>query len=92
MPSGAAVHAAVFAFGALVGGGVAAAAVSSRKRELQPAVPVPASKPIAPTPPIIQSNAHGQPMLVAPAASSVLLDSVLKYGNPGECEVGEVKG
>ncbi|KAM5531806.1 hypothetical protein V8D89_014505 [Ganoderma adspersum] len=79
MPSGAIVHAAVFAVGAIVGGGIATAV--SRKREAT------AIHPPAPTQaPILDvrgGNATGVIMKARPGIVTEVDHAVLKYGHPG---------
>ncbi|KAJ8519877.1 hypothetical protein ONZ45_g3236 [Pleurotus djamor] len=74
------VHAAVFAAGALVGGGVAAA-VASKKREF----PVVAqnTQMTSPRPPIIEVGPGGVATLSPAAGTGTVLAPPLKYGNPG---------
>ncbi len=83
MPSVTIVHAAVFAVGALVGGGVATA-VTSRRRDVLPPkpVPIPALLPIQP--PLVDMKAGEGTLMKAPPGATVQVDTaVLKYGHPG---------
>ena len=88
MPSGAVVHAAVFAVGAIVGGGLATA-VASRKRDvLSPTTarpPVPAQT--APqSPPVldVKKGEDARAIMKPPPGMVMEVDhSVLKYGHPG---------
>ncbi|KAL1947561.1 hypothetical protein VTO73DRAFT_13285 [Trametes versicolor] len=80
MPSATIVHAAVFAVGALVGGGVATAVSARSRRDMLP--PVPAQG--APAPPVIHVKpGQGTQMQTAPGQVVKVDTSVLKYGNPG---------
>lgn len=80
MPSATIVHAAVFAVGALVGGGVATAVSARNRRDMLP--PVPAQS--APAPPVIHVKpGQGTQMQTAPGQVVKVDTSVLKYGNPG---------
>ncbi|KAL0947314.1 hypothetical protein HGRIS_013433 [Hohenbuehelia grisea] len=73
MPGSAVVHAAVFAAGAVIGGGIAAA-VTSRRRV---AVPVQTQAPI------VEVGAAGHAEIAKHVSAGTLLPPVLKYGNPG---------
>ncbi|RPD65858.1 hypothetical protein L226DRAFT_500014 [Lentinus tigrinus ALCF2SS1-7] len=79
MASSTIVHAAVFAVGALVGGGVATA-VASRKRDAYPAVTTQ-----VPHPPVVDVKVgEGAVMKAPPAGAAVQVETaVLKYGHPG---------
>ena len=86
MASSTIVHVAVFAVGAIVGGGVATAVASRNKpRDVLPppsVVPVPAPK-MAP-PPLM--DVHGGVIVRPPAGAVTQVDTaVLKYGHPGAC-------
>ncbi|KAI0665079.1 hypothetical protein C8Q70DRAFT_941880 [Cubamyces menziesii] len=85
MPSSTIVHAAVFAVGALVGGGVATAVSARNKRDvLPPSVPAPVSTQTAPPPPVIDVKpGQGTKMETAPGSLMQVDTTVLKYGNPG---------
>ena len=78
MASSTIVHAAVFAVGALVGGGVATAVASRNKpRDMLP--PVPAQRPVPP----IMDMKEGVLVKPPPGATVQIDTSVLKYGHPG---------
>lgn len=80
MPSATIVHAAVFAVGALVGGGVATAVSARSRRDMLPPVPTQG----APAPPVIHVKpGQGTQMQTAPGQVVKVDTSVLKYGNPG---------
>jgi endonuclease G, mitochondrial len=71
------VSAAIFAAGAVVGGGVATAISYQRRRlELVPIAPSPS--PAVSEPTVVQLNEGGQLEV-----QNLILSSVLKYGNPG---------
>lgn len=72
MPSAAVVHAACFAVGAVVGGGVAA--VVSARGSTRPGLTVP---------PIVEIGPTGDAKLPNAAVSGALVSPVLKYGHPG---------
>ena len=86
MPSSAILHAACFAAGAVVGGGLVTA-VSSRKRQISPplsSVPtVDSGKSRLIVPPIVEIAATGEARITNAAAAIALASPVLKYGNPG---------
>ncbi|KAF8078170.1 hypothetical protein FPV67DRAFT_38480 [Lyophyllum atratum] len=73
------VRAAIFAAGALVGGGVATV-ISSRKQT----IPRPSQVASTTSAPIIELGKTGQPKLQEPSlVPSTVVSTVLKYGNPG---------
>ncbi|KIP10327.1 hypothetical protein PHLGIDRAFT_101457 [Phlebiopsis gigantea 11061_1 CR5-6] len=77
MPSSSIVHAACFAVGALVGGGVATAlSASSSKR----ALPVPTEPPKAP---LVQTQPTGAPKFSTPVTLVKVDSEVLRHGHPG---------
>ena len=82
MPSSSLLHAACFAVGALVGGGVATAlSASSSKRPIH--VPAAAAEP-AKTAPLVQMQpATGVTAIAAPGAVVAVDSAVLKHGHPG---------
>ena len=81
MASSTIVHAAVFAVGALVGGGVATAVASRNKpRDMLP--PVPTQRP---TPPPMMDMKEGVLVKPPPGATVQVDTAVLKYGHPGAC-------
>lgn len=84
----AAVHGAVFAVGALVGGGIATAVVSKRQIPVPPTATFPSAQlpaqKVTLAPPIIQMGPKGDAHLVTPSTSPAVIEPVLKYGNPGE--------
>ncbi|EMD38664.1 hypothetical protein CERSUDRAFT_113839 [Gelatoporia subvermispora B] len=80
MPSSTIMHAAVFAVGAIVGGGVATA-VSSRRRQVPMTPPVAVKATDSPSP-LVDVQQSGATALQT--MSPVMMDTaVLKYGNPG---------
>ncbi|KAH7927740.1 hypothetical protein BV22DRAFT_1103540 [Leucogyrophana mollusca] len=80
MPNSAIIHAACFAVGAVVGGGVVA--VSSRKRHLS--LPPSTDANVAPiTSPVIDMGPGGSARLSSTYDAVALAGPVLKYGNPG---------
>jgi endonuclease G len=79
MPSAAIIHAACFAVGAVVGGGVVTA-VASRKRQ----IPITTSANTSVAPPIIEMGQSGGAQLSNAVTASALSSPVLKYGHPGE--------
>ncbi|KAG2348578.1 hypothetical protein BDR05DRAFT_957210 [Suillus weaverae] len=78
MPSAAIIHAACFAVGAVVGGGVVSA-VASRKRQ----IPITTSANTSLAPPIIEMGQSGGAKLSNAVTASALSSPVLKYGHPG---------
>ncbi|KAF9492240.1 hypothetical protein BDN71DRAFT_1451800 [Pleurotus eryngii] len=80
MAGSALVHAVVFAAGALVGGGVAAA-VASRKREIPHAVQN--TQVSAIKSPIIEVGPGGNAQISTVASSGGVIAPPLRYGNPG---------
>ncbi|KAF9452827.1 hypothetical protein P691DRAFT_803116 [Macrolepiota fuliginosa MF-IS2] len=85
MPGSAAVNAAIFTAGALLGGGIAAVVTSKKNQQQQvlPTRPVPISVP-APTPvpaPVVQVGAGGKPRFIE--SEQMIVSPVLKYGHPG---------
>lgn len=83
MPSSALLHAACFAAGALVGGGVVTA-VSSRRHQIPTSVPtVDAKRSGIVIPPIVEVGPNGAKITNA-AAAVALASPALKYGNPGK--------
>lgn len=74
MPAGTIVHAAFFAVGALVGGGVAAAVATGRRQ-------APVAPPTQPTQPVL--DVKGGTVTQVGSLSQIVLPPVLKYGNPG---------
>ncbi|TFY53167.1 hypothetical protein EVJ58_g9601 [Rhodofomes roseus] len=79
MPGATIVHAAAFAVGALVGGGVVSAVSARRQQHQIPVASVPATAPII-SPPVVDVTPGGVTQISPQAATPV---SVLKYGNPG---------
>ncbi|KZT03557.1 uncharacterized protein LAESUDRAFT_814639 [Laetiporus sulphureus 93-53] len=79
MPGASIVHAAFFAVGALVGGGVAAAVSANRR---QTTVPVQTIQP-HPSQPIVDVKEGGGAQISPASAASVVLPPVLRHGNPG---------
>ncbi|KAI0928240.1 hypothetical protein AcW1_005547 [Taiwanofungus camphoratus] len=87
MPGATVMHAAMFAMGALVGGGVATA-VGARRRQIGlPPGPAPAmtTTPVqTPQAPIVDVRPGGVTQITSPASVVTSLEPpVLKYGNPG---------
>ena len=86
MASSTIVHAAVFAVGALVGGGVATA-VTSRKRDEYGVARTTAvtTTQVPPNPPVGDvKSGEGAVMKSPPAGTAVQVDTaILKYGHPG---------
>ncbi|KIJ17089.1 hypothetical protein PAXINDRAFT_111817 [Paxillus involutus ATCC 200175] len=87
MPSTTFIHAACFAVGAVVGGGVVTA-VSSRKRTIPVSTGATASAAntavLAPVvPPVIELGPSGGARISNAAAATMLTSPVLKYGHPG---------
>ncbi|KAI0807292.1 hypothetical protein C8Q74DRAFT_51997 [Fomes fomentarius] len=83
MPSATIVHAAVFAVGALVGGGVATA-VTSRRRDVLPPKPVSVPALLPTQSPVVDMKAGEGTLMKAPPGATVQVDTaVLKYGHPG---------
>jgi len=77
------IQAAIFAAGAVVGGGVAAA-ITSRKQSH--AVPVPSHNmpAVSHVPPVIDMGPKGGAQITSIATTGTFTDlPVLKYGNPG---------
>ncbi|KAI6110075.1 hypothetical protein F5141DRAFT_1278700 [Pisolithus sp. B1] len=72
MPSAAVIHAACFAVGAVVGGGVAAVASARGSR-----------RPVSTVPPIVEIGPTGDAKLPSATVSGALVSPVLKYGHPG---------
>ena len=83
MPSSSLVQAAIFAAGAIVGGGVTAVVTSKRQR---PAETVSSSQAAISTisPPVVGLGSKGNAELSSAVSLAPLATSVLKYGNPGE--------
>lgn len=83
MPGSAIIHAACFAAGAVIGGGVVTAVSSSKKRQIpQASVPTVDSKRAGVLfPPVVEVGANGDARITNAAAA--LASPVLKYGNPG---------
>lgn len=79
MPTSTILHAACFAVGALVGGGVATAISASSSKRTVPA-PVPAEPPRAP---IIEVQQGGVPKLNTPGPLVKVDSEILKHGHPG---------
>ncbi|KAG0706377.1 hypothetical protein DFH29DRAFT_170779 [Suillus ampliporus] len=79
MPSSAIIHAACFAVGAVVGGGVVSA-VASRKRQI-PISTTPVNTSVAP--PIIEMGQGGGAKISNAVVASTPTSPVLKYGHPG---------
>ncbi|OBZ75205.1 Nuclease 1, mitochondrial [Grifola frondosa] len=82
MTSASIVHAAVFAVGAIVGGGIVTA-IGSRNRQLP--APVPAAAPVHAPPPVVDVKGGALTPITSPGAV-VTVDAalpVLKYGHPG---------
>jgi endonuclease G len=86
MPSSAIIHAACFAAGAVIGGGLVTA-VSSKRRQIpspQSSIPtVDSRKSGLIIPPIVEIGADGDARITKAAAAIALASPVLKYGNPG---------
>ena len=88
MPSGAVVHAAVFAVGAIVGGGLATAVASRKRDALSPTTarpPVPAQT-VPQNPPVldVKKGEDARAIMKPPPGMVMEVDhSVLKYGHPG---------
>lgn len=78
MPSSAILHAACFAAGALVGGGLVTAVSLNKKLPASATVDSRAS-----IPPIIDIGAGGDARITNSAATLAFASPVLKYGNPG---------
>lgn len=78
MPGSALIHAVVFAAGALVGGGVAAAISGSRKQQ-QLSIPTPAQPR-----PVVDIGPSGATQISSVPSVVTLPSSVLKYGHPGK--------
>jgi endonuclease G, mitochondrial len=89
MPSSVIIHAAYFAAGAVIGGGIVTAV--SKKRQIRS---IPSPQFSAPTvdlrqsgtiiPPIVEIGTGGDARITNAAAVMTLAPPVLKYGNPGE--------
>ena len=88
MPSGAVVHAAVFAVGAIVGGGLATAVAARKRDALSPTTarpPVPAQT-VPQNPPVldVRKGEDARAVMKPPPGMVMEVDhSVLKYGHPG---------
>jgi len=86
MPSSVIIHAAYFAAGAVIGGGLVTA-VSSKKRQIPspqfsvPTVDLRQSGVVIP--PIVEIGAGGDARITNAAVAMTLAPPVLKYGNPG---------
>jgi endonuclease G len=88
MPSSAIIHAACFAVGAVVGGGVVTA-VSSKKRQVPiSTTSVDASVARVGAPPIIEMDKSGGAKISNAVVASTPMPPVLKYGHPGEFLLG----
>jgi len=73
------IHAAVFAAGALLGGGIATVVTSRKTEQL---VPIRSSVGVGSTPrPVLEVESAGKAKVLDTAIA--LLPPVLKYGNPG---------
>ncbi|KIO04109.1 hypothetical protein M404DRAFT_602542 [Pisolithus tinctorius Marx 270] len=86
MPSATAIHAACFAVGAVVGGGIAAAVSARGVGRPRPASATASSTAVIPAvgPPIVEVGPTGDAKLIPSAAvSGALVSPVLKYGHPG---------
>lgn len=84
MPSSAILHAACFAAGAVIGGGLVSAVSSKQRQTSSPQVPtVSAGKSSLVVPPIVDVGANGDARITSSAAVAALSSPVLKYGNPG---------
>lgn len=81
MPSATLVHAACFAIGAAVGGGIAAASLSRKRDVIAPPVPAVSSRSV--TQPVVELSKSGQLDIARAAQNLALSGDVLKYGNPG---------
>ncbi|GJE86802.1 DNA/RNA non-specific endonuclease [Phanerochaete sordida] len=81
MPSSTILHAACFAVGAIVGGGVATALSRSNAPQRPVAVPVPTSESVRQ--PIVQVHPTGMPQLSQPGTLVKAESQLLKYGHPG---------
>jgi hypothetical protein len=85
MPSSAILHAACFAAGAVVGGGLVTA-ISSKRQISPPPSSVPtidSGKSRIIIPPIVEIGATGEARITNAATAIALASPVLKYGNPG---------
>lgn len=78
MPGSVMIHAAVFAAGALLGGGIAAVVTSRKTEQL---VPTRSSMVVSTPRPVLEVDAAGKAKVLDTAIA--LLPPVLKYGNPG---------
>ena len=85
MASSTIVHAAVFAVGALVGGGVATAVTSRKRDEYGVARTTGVTTQVPPNPPVVDvKSGEGAVMKSPPAGTAVQVDTaILKYGHPG---------
>jgi endonuclease G len=87
MPSSVIIHAAYFAAGAVIGGGLVTAVSSGKKRQIPspqfsvPTVDLRQSGVVIP--PIVEIGASGDARITNAAAAMTLAPPVLKYGNPG---------
>ena len=81
MPSATLVHAACFAIGAAVGGGIAAASLSRKRDIVVPSAPSVSSRNAAQ--PVVELSKSGQLDIARTAQNLALSGDVLKYGNPG---------
>ncbi|EKM55745.1 uncharacterized protein PHACADRAFT_256597 [Phanerochaete carnosa HHB-10118-sp] len=81
MPSSTILHAACFAVGALVGGGVATAISRNNTAQRPVAVPVPASESVKQ--PIVEVQPSGAPKLSTPGTLVKTDSQLLRYGHPG---------
>lgn len=90
-PMSALVQAALFAAGAVVGGGVTAAVFTKRQAQRPVIAPTVDGTIVSPavatvSPPVIGLGANGNAQISSLASATSLSSSaVLKYGNPGEC-------
>ncbi len=85
MASSTIVHAAVFAVGALVGGGVATAVASRRRDALPPIKATTVTTQVPINPPVVDvKEGEGAVMKPPIAGNAVQVDTaILKYGHPG---------
>ena len=81
MPSASVIHAACFALGAAVGGGIAAASLSRKRDVIVPLVPSTSAPSTAR--PVVELSRAGQLDVARTAENLALAGGVLKYGNPG---------
>ncbi|KAG7092185.1 hypothetical protein E1B28_008554 [Marasmius oreades] len=80
-----ALQAAIFAAGAVVGGGITALIASKRQRPADVPGTLPSSTPALSTvpPPLLELGSRGNAQITSAASIAPLAATVLKYGNPG---------